>query len=129
MTAEPPTHPRVPREPRTSDEEILAAESLFVATRSTDRDRLDRMRRELERSFDAMREVGPAVSVFGSARTEPGSPHYEAARAIGRGLGERGLSVITGGGPGSMEAANRGAREAGATSIGLNIELPFEQRP
>ena len=130
MAAEPPTHPRrVPGEPRTADEEILAAESSFVATRSTDSDRLDRMRRELERAFDAMHAIGPAVSVFGSARTEPGSDHYEAARAIGRGLGSRGLAVITGGGPGSMEAANRGAREAGASSIGLNIELPFEQRP
>ena len=69
------------------------------------------------------------MSVFGSARTEPGSAHYAAARAIGKGLGERGLAVITGGGPGSMEAANRGARDVGATSIGLNIELPFEQRP
>ena len=120
---------RWPDEPRTSDEEILAAESVRVATRSTDVERLDRMRSELEHAFAAMSSVGPAVSVFGSARTEPGDAHYEAARAIGRGLGERGLAVITGGGPGSMEAANRGAREAGARSVGLNIELPFEQHP
>jgi len=117
------------RDPRTSDEEILAAESLLVTTKATDEQRLDRMRAELELAFLAMATVGPAVSVFGSARTEPGSPHYEAARAIGRGLGERGLAVITGGGPGSMEAANRGARDAGALSVGLNIELPFEQSP
>jgi uncharacterized protein (TIGR00730 family) len=119
----------VPAEPRTADEEILAAESLFVVTRSTDVERLDRMRRELERSFAVMQAVGPAVTVFGSARTEPGSAHYESARTIGRCLGQHGLAVITGGGPGSMEAANRGAREAGAVSVGLNIELPFEQYP
>ncbi|HZO35819.1 MAG TPA: TIGR00730 family Rossman fold protein [Solirubrobacteraceae bacterium] len=117
------------REPRTADEEVLAAESTLVATHATDAERVERMRAELERAFEVMAGVGPAVSVFGSARTEPGSPHYEAARAIGRGLGERGLAVITGGGPGSMEAANRGAREAGALSVGLNIELPFEQHP
>lgn len=117
------------RDPRTSDEEILAAESAVVSSTATDEERLDRIRGELQHAFATMASVGPAVSVFGSARTDPGDRHYEAARAIGRGLGERGLAVITGGGPGSMEAANRGAREAGAVSVGLNIELPFEQRP
>ena len=67
------------------------------------------------------------MCVFGSARVEPGGPEYEMARATGRAIGEAGLAVITGGGPGAMEAANRGAQEAGAPSVGLNIELPHEQ--
>jgi uncharacterized protein (TIGR00730 family) len=67
------------------------------------------------------------VSVFGSARTAPDHPEYAAAREVGRRIGETGLAVITGGGPGTMEAANRGAQDAGAVSIGLNIELPHEQ--
>jgi uncharacterized protein (TIGR00730 family) len=65
--------------------------------------------------------------VFGSARTTPGDEEYEQAREVGRAIGEAGMAVITGGGPGTMEAANRGAREAGAISVGLNIELPAEQ--
>jgi uncharacterized protein (TIGR00730 family) len=77
--------------------------------------------------FDALARVGPAVSVFGSARLGPGSPDYETARAVGRILAERGLAVITGGGPGLMEAANRGAAEAGGVSVGCTIELPNEQ--
>lgn len=77
--------------------------------------------------FDALARVGHCVSVFGSARANEADPYYEAARAVGRGLAEAGLGVITGGGPGIMEAANRGAYEAGGMSIGCNIELPHEQ--
>ena len=77
--------------------------------------------------FDRMRGVRRGVAVFGSARTRPGDPRYELARQVGRVLGEAGFTVITGGGPGSMEAANRGAREVGAPSVGLTIDLPFEQ--
>jgi uncharacterized protein (TIGR00730 family) len=73
--------------------------------------------------------LGPAVTVFGSARFKPGHPYYELARQVGRNLAEAGLTVITGGGPGVMEAANRGAREAGGPSYGLNIILPHEQKP
>ncbi|CAN0431300.1 unnamed protein product [Phaeothamnion confervicola] len=77
--------------------------------------------------FDALSRVGRAVSVFGSARTGPDSPHYALAREVGGLLAERGFAVITGGGPGIMEAANRGAAEAGGISVGCTIELPKEQ--
>ncbi|HEX2222468.1 MAG TPA: TIGR00730 family Rossman fold protein [Candidatus Limnocylindria bacterium] len=82
---------------------------------------------EFVEGFDALAGVGPAVTVFGSARTKPDDPQYELARALGRRLAEEGFAIITGGGPGLMEAANRGARDAGGLSIGCNIELPFEQ--
>jgi uncharacterized protein (TIGR00730 family) len=77
--------------------------------------------------FDAFARVGPAVSVFGSARLGPDTPHYGLALEVGRRLADRGYAVITGGGPGIMEAANRGAAEAGGISIGCTIELPQEQ--
>jgi uncharacterized protein (TIGR00730 family) len=76
-----------------------------------------------------LRIMGEFVDGFGSARIKEGSPYYDAAREVGRGLAERGYAVITGGGPGLMEAANRGALEAGGLSIGCNIELPHEQSP
>ena len=76
-----------------------------------------------------MASVGPAVTIFGSARTPPDHPDYELIRKIAAALGGAGYAIITGGGGGLMEAANRGARDAGATSIGCNIELPHEQRP
>jgi uncharacterized protein (TIGR00730 family) len=118
-----------PRTPATDDEELLGADIPVVETLQTDAQRVTRMRDELARGFEALEEVRSrrAVSVFGSARVPPGTPEYELARVIGRRLGEEGFAVITGGGPGLMEAANRGAREAGAPSIGLNIELPFEE--
>ncbi|MDX6649952.1 MAG: hypothetical protein QOJ97_1903 [Solirubrobacteraceae bacterium] len=116
-----------PERPATADEELLAAESPVVATELTDAARVQRIRAELEMGFAALSGLGSAVSVFGSARVPEGHPRYEQARAVGRALGEAGFAVITGGGPGLMEAANRGAREAGARSVGCNIELPFEQ--
>jgi hypothetical protein len=93
----------------------------------TDPWRALRILAEFVEGFDAMAKVGPAVTVFGSARTRPDDPVYEAARTIGRRLAEAGYAVITGGGPGAMEAANRGCREGGGLSVGCNIELPHEQ--
>ncbi len=93
----------------------------------TDPWRVMRIQSEFVQGFDALAEIGPAISVFGSARTKTDSPHYTTGVEVGRLLVEAGVAVITGGGPGSMEAANRGATEAGGLSIGLGIELPFEQ--
>jgi len=89
--------------------------------------RVMRIQSEFVEGFGALAELGPAISVFGSARTPVESPEYEAGVRIGRALVEAGFGVITGGGPGAMEAANKGALEAGGTSVGLGIELPFEQ--
>jgi len=77
--------------------------------------------------FRALHFVGPCVTVFGSARRDASHPHYELARTVGRGLGRMGFTVMTGGGPGLMEGANRGARDVGARSVGCNIILPEEQ--
>lgn len=82
---------------------------------------------EFIRGFRVLHFVGPCITVFGSARFTEEHPYYSVARSLGQRLAEMGFTVITGGGPGIMEAANRGAKEAGGTSIGLNIELPFEQ--
>ena len=93
----------------------------------TDPWRVMRIQSEFVEGFGALAELGPAVSVFGSARTKPGTPFYEMGAHVGRRLVEEGYAVITGGGPGAMEAANKGARDAGGASVGLGIELPFEQ--
>ena len=113
--------------PLTDDEEVLGAELPSVLSLVTDEQRIARMAAEIEMGFKALHGIQRGVSVFGSARTPPGSAEYELAREVGRRLGRAGFTVITGGGPGAMEAANRGAHEVGARSIGLNIELPFEQ--
>ncbi|HEV2727404.1 MAG TPA: TIGR00730 family Rossman fold protein [Solirubrobacterales bacterium] len=89
--------------------------------------RLDRIREEVDAAFDAMRGVEEGVSIFGSARVAEDHPWYELTRETAACLAGHGYTVITGGGPGLMEAANRGAKEAGGESIGLNIELPHEQ--
>jgi uncharacterized protein (TIGR00730 family) len=89
--------------------------------------RVLRIQSEFVEGFEALAGIGPAVAVFGSARTKTGTPEYEQARRIGGDLARAGFAVITGGGPGSMEAANRGAHEAGGLSVGCNIELPHEQ--
>jgi uncharacterized protein (TIGR00730 family) len=91
-----------------------------------DRSRVERVAEELRAGFRALSHVGKAVSIFGSARTPPEDPQSLQARELAAKLGARGFAIITGGGPGIMEAANRGARDAGAQSIGLGIDLPFE---
>ncbi|MDT0481696.1 MULTISPECIES: LOG family protein [Streptomyces] len=93
----------------------------------TDPWRVLRIQSEFIEGFGTLAELPPAISVFGSARTPADSPEYEAGVRLGRGLVEAGFAVITGGGPGAMEAANKGACEANGTSVGLGIELPFEQ--
>ena len=115
------------RAPGSPDEEIISAESPAVTSVESDEERLALVRDELVNGFEALSGLGPAVSVWGSARVADGTPEYELGREVARRLGEEGLAVITGGGPGLMEAANRGARDAGVRSVGLRIELPFEQ--
>jgi len=115
-----------PRHPTSADEELLEAETAAIVSELSDRARLERIQEELQQGFAALAHVGKAVSIFGSARTPPGHPQYEQARRVARMLGSAGWAMITGGGPGIMEAANR-AREAGVPSIGLDIELPHEQ--
>ena len=82
---------------------------------------------EFVEGYEKMQSIGPCVSIFGSARTKPGTPYYEIAVDIAAKLSQKGYGVITGGGPGIMEAGNKGANENGGVSVGLNIELPFEQ--
>jgi uncharacterized protein (TIGR00730 family) len=115
------------RTPSSADEEIIYAESGAVRSEREDAERLQRVQHELELGFRELGEIGPAVCVFGSARLPEESPEYRRARETGRALGEAGFAVITGGGRGLMEAANRGAQDVGALSVGLNIELPHEQ--
>ncbi len=95
--------------------------------RASDSWRLFRIMAEFIEGFDTLSNMGPCVSIFGSARTKPGTPYYEMASEVARQVIQRGYGVITGGGPGIMEAANKGAQDAGGVSVGLNIELPFEQ--
>lgn len=110
----------------TTDQRLLDSEepSEWV---HTDPWRVMRIQSEFVEGFGALAELGPAVSVFGSARTPRDSKEYDAGVRIGRALVDAGFAVITGGGPGAMEAVNKGANEAGGTSVGLGIELPFEQ--
>ncbi|WP_338672770.1 TIGR00730 family Rossman fold protein [Streptomyces sp. SCSIO 30461] len=113
-------------QPGTTDQRLLDTEgdSEWV---HTDPWRVMRIQSEFVEGFGALAELPSAISVFGSARTTPGSPEYEAGIRIGTALADAGFAVITGGGPGSMEAANKGAGNAKGISVGLGIELPFEQ--
>jgi uncharacterized protein (TIGR00730 family) len=117
-----------PEPPRTPDEELLSLPAPGrPASREGDEIRVARMRGELADGFAALAGVERGITIFGSARTPPEDPDYQLARAVARRLGGEGFAIITGGGPGIMEAANRGARDAGALSVGLGIELPFEE--
>jgi len=111
----------------TEDEQLLQSPSQEVPFTETDPWRVMRIMSEFVQGFDALAELSQAVTVFGSARTPPGDSNYEAAVETAYLLGEAGCAIITGGGPGIMEAANKGAQQAGVLSVGLNIELPFEQ--
>ena len=129
--------PSTARKPRaTEDEELLnrpvpasprARAPEMAAFTHTEPWRVLRIQGEFVHGINALAEVGAAIAVFGSARFRDDHPMYEAARQMGQALAEAGFAVITGGGPGVMEAANRGAHEAGGLSVGCNIELPFEQ--
>ena len=112
---------------RTEDEQLLETPTTPVLFTHTDPWRVMRIMGEFVEGFDELAELGPAVTIFGSARVQPDHPQYQTAIEVARLLGQAGFSIITGGGPGIMEAGNRGAQEAGVQSIGLNIELPFEQ--
>ncbi len=123
-----PTGETTPEQPRTLDEELLLwLEHEPAAVRAADAARISDIASEFAHGFDALADVGRAVTVFGSARTPPEHPDYALAREVGACVGRAGYAVITGGGPGLMEAANRGARDVGAVSVGCNIELPDEQ--
>ncbi len=106
------------------DEKLLRQPSDVEAK---DRERVERIAAEIDRGFDALRDIEDGVSIFGSARIAEGHRWYELCRETAACLAKDDFTVITGGGPGLMEAANRGAAEAGGLSVGLNIELPMEQ--
>lgn len=91
--------------------------------------RVFRIMSELVEGFEALNNIGPAVTIFGSSRVAPGSPYYNKCLTVAENLAKRGFAVISGGGPGIMESANKGAQNAKGVSVGLNIELPLEQMP
>jgi uncharacterized protein (TIGR00730 family) len=116
-----------PEQASTLDEELLGAELDSVISTETDETRVNRMSAELRDGFEKLKDIRRGVSILGSARTLPDHPDCQLARETARKLGEAGFCIITGGGPGTMAAANRGARDAGAPSVGLRIDLPYEQ--
>lgn len=121
--------PSDPHEPTFDEELLLWLGDEPAEVRDADSERVREIANEFAYGFDALAEVGPAVTVFGSARTPEEHPDYELVREVAALLGNAGYAILTGGGPGLMEAANRGARDAGTLSIGCNIELPHEQKP
>ena len=127
LTVTPKAAEMLEGDPGATEDERLLERRPSAAFTETDPWRALRILSEFVEGFDAMAKVGPAITVFGSARTGPDDPMYELARTIGRRLADAGYAVITGGGPGTMEAANCGCREAGGLSVGCNIELPHEQ--
>ncbi len=115
-----------------SEKKSEQAEHKFLSqrrSREKEKERLNRITKEFEMGFKELGKLGPAVTIFGSARFKPGDPYYELSRQTGSAFANAGFTVLTGGGPGAMEAANRGAHEAGGLTYGLNIILPKEQQP
>jgi uncharacterized protein (TIGR00730 family) len=117
----------VPQQQAPADKMLLERSAIEELSHHADPWRVLRILSEFVEGFDALNEVGPAVTVFGSARALPDDPYYKSGMAVGAALARRGFAVITGGGPGIMEAVNRGCHEAGGLSVGCNIELPHEQ--
>jgi uncharacterized protein (TIGR00730 family) len=122
-----PTRAPTPPPGKPTQDAQLLSDTPTRSFTDTDTWRVFRIMGEFVEGFDTLADLGEAVTMFGSARVKPGNPQYQAAVDVARLLGEAGFAIITGGGPGIMEAGNRGARLADAPSIGLNIELPFEQ--
>jgi uncharacterized protein (TIGR00730 family) len=132
MSSDVPRHRRagrlvVPAQAAPADKALLERSAIEELSHHADPWRVLRILSEFVEGFDALNGVGPAVTVFGSARIKPTHPYYAAGRELGAALARRGFAVITGGGPGIMEAVNRGCQEAGGLSVGCNIELPREQ--
>jgi uncharacterized protein (TIGR00730 family) len=117
----------VPSRQVPADKTLLERSTIEELAHHADPWRVLRILSEFVEGFDALNDVGPAVTVFGSARTKPDDPYYAHGRTLGAALAKKGFAVITGGGPGIMEAVNRGCHEAGGLSVGCNIELPHEQ--
>ena len=132
MTDERPSKRRGPELMRRGQVDATTTDQRLLDSRGptdwvhTDPWRVLRIQAEFVEGFGALAELGPAVGVFGSARTPADHPYYAVGEEVGRKLADAGFAVITGGGPGAMEAANKGASEAGGVSVGLGIELPFE---
>ena len=123
------SNPRLPRVGPTADERLLESPPTVERRDFTHTDpwRVLRIMGEFVEGFEELSDVGAAVSIFGSARTRPEDEMYGIARRTAEAIGREGFAIITGAGPGIMEAANQGARDSGTLSIGLNIELPHEQ--
>src|ERR1700736_217170 len=117
----------VPSQQAPADKALLDPDAIEELSHHADPWRVLRILSEFVEGFDALGEVGPAVTVFGSARSKPNDPYYKDGEKLGAALARRGFAVITGGGPGIMEAVNKGCHDAGGLSVGCNIELPSEQ--
>ena len=117
----------VPSEQAPADRTLLERSAIEELSHHADPWRVLRILSEFVEGFDALNDVGPAVTVFGSARAKRTDPYYKAGEELGKALADRGFAVITGGGPGIMEAVNKGCHDAGGLSVGCNIELPHEQ--
>jgi uncharacterized protein (TIGR00730 family) len=126
VSVEPPPPPQPPAEGTGQDDRVLLE---GPHSRLKEFQLLWRAVRDFLRGFRTLHFVGPCITVFGSARFKESHPYYGIAREVGKRVSQLGFAVMTGGGPGLMEAANRGAKDAGGLSVGCNIELPFEQDP